>query len=89
MYVTHKSSSHGEWKKRNDEHKAHGKVTTQRRVKTDKAGYASSEGNPYKSVAAYTKEDQTELYVVLEAILFTSNLPQEQRESIMAWFQGN
>ena len=89
MYVTHKAYDHVEWKKRKEERNSRGKSTTQRRDKTDKARSASSEGAPSKGVANYTREDQIELDAALEAVLFTSNLPQEQHESIMARFQGN
>ena len=75
MYVTHKAYNHGEWKNHNNERKECGKATTQSRDKTDKAGSASSEGAPTKSVSAYTKEDQIELEAALEAVLLTSNLP--------------
>ena len=79
MYVAPKYYRHGEWKKRNNERKARGKATTQRRDKMDKAGSSSSEGDFSKGVAAHTKEYQVELYAALEAVLFTSNIPQEQR----------
>ena len=80
MYVTHKAPDFGEGKKRNDEHKASRKATTQRRGKTDKAGSASYEGDPYKGVDTYTKDDHIKLDAAIEAVLFTSNLTQEQQE---------
>ena len=89
MYVTHKASNHAERNNRNNEHKARGKATTQRLNETNKAGSTSSEGTLPKGVTAYTKEDHIKLESELEYALFTSNLPQEQRESIMDWSQRN